>query len=90
MYPAGASNMPSRERAIHDDRLRLPTQRERWPLHERVRSGYLAMAAEDPDRWRVVDAARSLEQLVDDVSQALADLLTPAWSEPDGSPVRTG
>ena len=52
-------------------------------FHERVRSGYLAMAAEEPDRWRVVDAARSLEQLVDDVRTALADLPTPAWSEPD-------
>ena len=34
-------------------------------FHERVRSGYLAMAAADPVRWRIVDAAQPLERLVD-------------------------
>jgi dTMP kinase len=30
-------------------------------FHERVRAGYLVMAAQDPDRWAVVDATRDPE-----------------------------
>lgn len=59
-------------------------------FHERVRSGYLAMAAADPVRWRIVDAAQPLELLVDDVIDALADLPPVPRSEPDAAPVRTG
>jgi dTMP kinase len=29
--------------------------------HERVRAGYLSMAAEEPDRWVVVDASRAVK-----------------------------
>ncbi len=30
-------------------------------FHQRVRTGYLTMAAEDPERWLVIDATRSIE-----------------------------
>jgi dTMP kinase len=33
-------------------------ERERQEFHERVRQGYLALAATQPDRWLVVDATR--------------------------------
>ena len=29
-------------------------------FHERVRAGYLAMAAQEPDRWAVLDATRGI------------------------------
>ena len=32
-------------------------------FHRRVREGYLTMAAQDPGRWHVVDASRSIEQI---------------------------
>lgn len=32
-------------------------------FHERVRSGYLTMAAEEPCRWVVVDATRSVQEV---------------------------
>jgi dTMP kinase len=59
-------------------------------FHERVRSGYLAMAAADPDRWRVVDAAQALDRLTEDVLDALADLVAAARSEPGDRAARTG
>jgi dTMP kinase len=39
--------------------------------HERVRTGYLAMAAREPDRWVVVDASRDL----DEVQAVIRDLV---------------
>ncbi|PKO04603.1 MAG: dTMP kinase [Chloroflexi bacterium HGW-Chloroflexi-3] len=43
-------------------------------FHKRVREGYLKLAAEEPQRWRIVDAA----QPFDDVQKALRDVI---WSE---------
>jgi dTMP kinase len=39
-------------------------------FHERVRSGYLAMAAAEPARYRVIDSSRSLAQVAPDVIAA--------------------
>jgi len=36
-------------------------------FYDRVRTGYLNMAAEDPDRWRIVEANRSVEAIHGDV-----------------------
>lgn len=36
-------------------------------FHRRVRAGFLALAAEDPGRWRVVDSSRHIDRVFDDV-----------------------
>ena len=38
--------------------------------HERVRSGYLAMAAQEPDRWVIVDASQDIHTVQATVRQA--------------------
>ena len=43
-------------------------------FHERVRSGYLEMAAAEPDRWRVVDGTGDMESVAERVWEAVADL----------------
>lgn len=45
--------------------------REALAFHERVRAGYLALANVEPERWRVVDAGRPVE----DVQETLRELL---------------
>jgi dTMP kinase len=40
-------------------------------FHERVRQGYLTMAAAEPDRWIVLDARQSVEALQVSVQQAV-------------------
>lgn len=44
-------------------------------FHQRVRDGYLAMAAADPGRWRVVDGARPPEAVCVDVARHVRALL---------------
>ena len=56
-------------------------------FHERVRAGYRALAAAEPDRWRTVDATAPLAGVLAAVLAALADLL-PA-SEPTVATGRT-
>jgi len=41
-------------------------EREDLAFHERVRAGYLDLAASEPDRWRVLDASRVAAELADD------------------------
>jgi dTMP kinase len=45
-------------------------------FHERVRAGFLALAAAEPERWRIVDAARSPAEVAAAVEAAVR-----AWLE---------
>ncbi len=44
-------------------------------FHERVRQGYLELAASEPERWRVVDGAGSPDEVAERVWSVLADLV---------------
>lgn len=44
-------------------------------FHERVRRGYHALAAEEPDRWVVVDADRPLEEVQAELRQIILERL---------------
>lgn len=44
-------------------------------FHMRVRAGYLALAAADPERWTVVDADRSAAEVRDDIAAVVAERL---------------
>jgi len=44
-------------------------------FYDRVRKGYLTMAAEDPDRWKIVDANRSVEVIHADVKKLVENYL---------------
>jgi dTMP kinase len=43
--------------------------------HERVRAGYLALTRDAPDRWRVIDASASLDEVASAVWEAVRPLL---------------
>ena len=43
-------------------------------FHERVRAGYLEMAAADPGRWRVVDGAQDADTVAEQIWAAVEDL----------------
>ncbi len=55
-------------------------------FHERVRQGYLEMAASDPQRWCVIDAGTDPAAVADQIAQHLQEDLHP--SEPSASPLR--
>ena len=44
-------------------------------FHERIRLGFLALVDQEPDRWRVVDATRSIDAICDDIWNAVQDRL---------------
>jgi len=44
-------------------------------FHERVRAAYLALAADDPDGWVVIDASRSIDEVAADVVSSVRDRL---------------
>ena len=44
-------------------------------FHQRVRSGYLQMAQADPQRWLVIDAGRSMEQVQADIQRIVLSAL---------------
>ena len=51
-------------------------ERERLDFQERVRLGYLALAAAEPQRWFVLDALRAIEVIQTEIRQRVAALLS--------------
>jgi dTMP kinase len=47
-------------------------EREAIEFHRRVREGYLGLAQQEPDRFRIVDAARDEERVQADIQSAVA------------------
>ena len=56
-------------------------------FHARVRAGYLAMAAADPARWRILDGTRSEADVAGAVVDEVERLLSR--DEPFAAPLRT-
>lgn len=50
-------------------------EREREDFFQRVQGRYRALAAAEPDRFRVIDASRPLEEVSRDTSMVIEDLL---------------
>ncbi len=48
---------------------------EPFAFHLRVRDGYLKMADREPDRWRVVDASHSIDEVADAVWRHVSERL---------------
>lgn len=44
-------------------------------FHERVREGYHQLAAQDPKRWRIVDASQSAELVQENIRQIVIDAM---------------
>ncbi len=49
---------------------------ETLAFHQRVRMGYLALAAEEPHRWAVIDASRPTEVVQQEIRERVKGLLT--------------
>lgn len=60
-----------RKKAKSRDRF----EREVLAFHQRVREGYLKMAAAEPERWLVVDASQSREKIAQIIWQRVSQLL---------------
>ena len=62
----------ARKGARRQDRF----EQENIAFHQRVREGYLKMAASDPERWLVIDAAQSKERIAQIIWQRVSQLLS--------------
>ena len=57
------------------DRVRDRFEQEDTAFHRRVREGYLALAADDPEHWRVIDAAQSRAKVEQGIWDSVSCLL---------------
>ena len=62
----------ARKRNERQDRF----EREDIAFHQRVREGYLKLAANEPQRWLVVDASQSKEKIAGIIWQKVSQLLS--------------
>lgn len=60
-------------------RIEKPDRMDKLPLafHREVRAGFLALAEDEPERFRILDATLSPGEIADRASEAVAPLLVP-------------
>ena len=61
-----------------DDEGQRKFEEEAIEFHKRVRQGYLKLAKKEPDRWVIVDAVRSKEEVRETIWEKVKTVLTPA------------
>lgn len=70
-------DMPAEEGlARKRDKRRDRFEQENIAFHQRVREGYLKLAANDPDRWLIVDASQSKAKIAQIIWQRVSQLLS--------------
>ena len=71
-----AAGLKRREAGSTADLTRFETDEQAHgaTFHERVRDGYIEMAQQEPQRWRVVDGSSSPISVAQSVWSAVADL----------------
>jgi len=52
-------------------------ENESIAFHERVRQGYLALASQEPERFRIVEASRPLEAIQAEIRKIVGDTIAP-------------
>jgi dTMP kinase len=62
----------ARKKAKKQDRF----EQEELAFHHRVREGYLKLAADEPERWLVIDATQSREEIASIIWQRVSQLLS--------------
>jgi dTMP kinase len=67
----------SAEQGLERKRMKLDVfEREEFLFHQKVREGYLKMAAADPERWMVVDATLPEAKIREMIWERVSQLLT--------------
>jgi dTMP kinase len=62
--------------ARKQDKVKDRFEQETLAFHQKVREGYLKMAADEPRRWLVVDGTQSKEEIADIIWQRVSPLLS--------------
>jgi dTMP kinase len=72
---AGLARAEKRAAGIRPEAAEDRFEREEKAFHGRVREGYLNLAAEEPERFRIIDGAASVEKAQCEVCRHLTALL---------------
>ncbi len=60
---------------LNRDAEGMKFEEESEEFHERIRRGFHDLADQEPDRWRVIDATRSIDAISDDIWNTVRDRL---------------
>lgn len=60
---------------LNRDAEGMKFEEESEEFHQRIRQGFHALADQEPDRWRVVDATHSIDAISDDIWNAVRNRL---------------
>ena len=60
---------------LNRDAEGMKFEEESEEFHQRIRQGFHDLAAQEPGRWRVIDATRSIDAISEDIWNAVRDRL---------------